>query len=287
MNDLLLAVCSSVAVSVLLKAARARGVDLRPAIAVNYLVALGGVLLCLRPPLAHLGRVVAVDRAARPLWLLLALLLPGIFWVLAESVRRVGVARTDAAQRLSLLLPLLAAFTVFGEAFDLRRGAGIALGLAAVVALLRRAPRGDAAAGDRRWPLLVLAGMGLIDILFKRVAQVGRAGFPQVLLLVFTLALVFATLAVSWLAWRGRLRIRGRDLATGLPLGALNLADIVFYIRAHQRLPHDPALVFAAMNIGVIVVGTLAGVLLFGERLGTWARAGLLLAVLAVVVLAG
>ncbi|HEY8229786.1 MAG TPA: EamA/RhaT family transporter, partial [Rhodanobacteraceae bacterium] len=167
-----LSVICSVVVSVLLKLAPRYGVDVRQAIAGNYFVAilLTAALLDPHPSLLELP-------AAHPAWrvlVALGVLLPSIFVVLAYSVRRVGVVVTDAAQRLSLLLPLLAAFTVFGEAFSWHKGAGMAIGLAAIACIVLRKHKSNtqaAAPGGWWWPLIVFAGMGAIDILFKRVAQ--------------------------------------------------------------------------------------------------------------------
>jgi drug/metabolite transporter (DMT)-like permease len=72
----------------------------------------------------------------------------------------------------------------------------------------------------------------------------------------------------------------------GVVLGLLNFGNIVFYIEAHRALPRNPAMVFSAMNIGVIAVAALVGVLLFRERLNKWNRAGVALAITAVAVIA-
>ncbi len=53
-------------------------------------------------------------------------------------------------------------------------------------------------------------------------------------------------------------------------------------MRAHQHLPDSTAVVFAGMNIGVVVLGALVGVLAFGERTSVWNRVGLALAVVAI-----
>ncbi|MFB1010495.1 MAG: hypothetical protein QMB92_03465, partial [Thiopseudomonas sp.] len=65
----------------------------------------------------------------------------------------------------------------------------------------------------------------------------------------------------------------------------LNFANIYAYIRAHQSLPDNPALVFTAMNIGVIALGSLSGLLLFRERLSSVNFAGLILAGAAILLL--
>ncbi len=287
MTWILLSVLCSVAVSVLLKLAPRHGVDVRQAITGNYLVAalLTLVLLHPRPSLLELP-------VAHPAWrvlLALGVLLPTIFLALAKSVRHAGVVRTDAAQRLSLLLSLLAAFTVFGEVFTWRRGIGMAIGLVAIVCIVSR--RGDvrggsAGAGGWWWPALVFVGMGAIDILFKRVAQLTGVPFADVLLAAFALAFVLAAAAMAWLYASHRARWRWRHLGGAVLLGAFNFGNILFYIQAHRHLARDPALVFSAMNIGVIVLATLVGAGFFHERLGRSHRVGLVLAVVAVAVLA-
>jgi drug/metabolite transporter (DMT)-like permease len=281
-----LSVVCSVVVSVLLKLAPRHGVDVRQAIAGNYLVAmlLTAALLDPRPSLLELP-------AAHPAWRVLAalgVLLPAMFVVLAYSVRRVGVVVTDAAQRLSLLLPLLAAFTVFGEVFSWHKGAGMAIGIVAIacIVLRRRGDDARSAAGGWWWPLVVFAGMGAIDILFKRVAQLTGVPFADVLLATFVLAFVLAILAVIALYAGGRMQWRWRNVGGAVLLGVFNFGNILFYVQAHRHLAHDPALVFSAMNIGVIVLATLVGVGWLGERLGRLNRLGLALAVAAVLVLA-
>jgi multidrug transporter EmrE-like cation transporter len=288
MHYILLSVLLSVAVSVLLKLAKRYRIDVNQAIAINYLVAAGAVAWWLNPhPLEFL------DTNALRVWpalVALAILLPSIFVVLAFAVRHAGVVRADAAQRLSLLLPLIAAFTLFGEPFSWQKGAGIALGLTAIGCLVAR--RESSRAGTATpalgwfWLLVVFGGFGAIDILFKRIAQWIDVSFASVLLVTFSLAFVLAGSAIALLYATDRAEPRWRHLIGGVILGLLNCGNIVFYIEAHRAMPRDPALVFSAMNIGVIAMATLVGVLLFSERLNKFNRAGVVLAVAAVAVIA-
>jgi drug/metabolite transporter (DMT)-like permease len=270
-----LSVLCSVLVSVLLKLAKRIGFEVGQAVAWNYAVAAALAMLTLRPALAPL-------RQPGVPWLALAglgVLLPTIFLALGASVRHAGIVRSDAAQRLSLLISLLAAFALFGERLDATKAIGCALGLAAMAGMVWRTERGDAAGGMARWgyPLLVFAGFGVIDILFKRVAA---AGVPlgSELLAMFALALVVA-FAVELAR---RVRFTWRGLLGGVLLGACNFGNILFYLRAHRALPRDPALVFASMNLGVVALGALVGLWLFRERLSRLNLAALGLALLAV-----
>ncbi|HJW06925.1 MAG TPA: EamA/RhaT family transporter [Rhodanobacter sp.] len=279
----LLSVACSVLVSVLLKLARRYDVDVGQAIAWNYVATGALTAWLLQPSLATL-------RAPGAPWLALAalgVLLPTIFLALAASVRHAGIVRSDAAQRLSLLLSLLAAFALFGERLTAFKALGIALGLFALLGMVWRSGHGSAERGAAGWlyPLAVFAGFGVIDILFKRVAQ---AGVPlgASLQAMFALALLVAFALQLWGRARGQTRFTARNALAGLLLGLANFGNILFYLRGHRALPQHPALVFASMNLGVVALGALVGLLLFRERLSRLNLAGVALALLAIEVIA-
>jgi len=278
------AICS-VLVSVLLKLARRFGLDVGQMVAWNYAAAavLAALLLQAQASPAPLRQPGAP-------WFALAglgVLLPTIFLALGASVRHAGIVRSDAAQRLSLLLSLLAAFLLFGEKLDATKALGCVLGLCALLGMVWRSgpSRGDGGAAPWLWPLLVFAGFGMIDVLFKRVAAAGvPLGTSLVAMFALALPVAFALAAVRRL--RGGARFTLRNALGGLLLGLFNFGNILFYLRAHRALPQHPALVFASMNLGVVMLGALAGVLLFRERLSRTNLAGLLLALLAIALLA-
>ncbi|MGH8157491.1 MAG: EamA/RhaT family transporter [Rhodanobacter sp.] len=279
----LLSVVCSVLVSVLLKLARRFDIDIGQAIAWNYVVASALTALVLQPSLTILREPAAP-------WLALAglgVLLPTIFLTLGASVRHAGIVRSDAAQRLSLLISLLAAFVLFGEQLSAFKVAGIAAGLLALLCMVWRSGAGAQGDGVAGWlyPLLVLGGFGTIDILFKRVAL---AGVPlgASLQAMFALALLVAFALQLWRRLRGDTRFTARSALGGAALGLANFGNILFYLRGHRALPQHPALVFASMNVGVVALGALVGVLVFRERLSRLNFAGVVLALLAIGVIA-
>ena len=159
------------------------------------------------------------------------------------------------------------------------------LGLAAVPGIPARPVQG---AADRRGWLLLLAvwaGFAVVDVMLKRLAM---SGTPATAALMVAFVLAFFGM-LGWQAWR-RLRhgVRPglRHVAAGLLLGLLNFGNIVFYVRAHQRLPDSPAVVFATMNIGVVVLGTAVGVLAFGERTSRLNRVAIVAAIAAIALIA-
>lgn len=288
MLTLIISICCSVAVSVLLKIARSKQIDVVQAIAFNYVMAGSLTVILLRPdPISLLN-------PTTPYWVVIALglLLPSIFLVMAKAVQQAGIVLSDAAQRLSLIIPLIAAVVIFGEAIHGGKMLGIALGLSALICLslssqhktkqhtstatLPSTPNTSSAV----WLIAVWLGFGIIDVLFKQLSKSG-AGFSSSLLVTFILA---GILLFSWLVFK-KTQWKQRSIVAGLLLGLLNFGNIYFYIRAHQQFPENPTLVFTTMNIGVITLGTLVGAGFFKEKLSGFSLLGVGLALCAILVL--
>lgn len=281
MSYLVLAISASVLVSIFLKMARSRGIDVTQAILINYITA---IILCiyLLKPSFDVSQIMANGAF---IFVALGVLLPSVFIIMAKAVQMVGIAKSDVAQRLALFLPILASFTIFGEDLTLAKGAGLILAFSSLIALTYKPVHhtdvkvSDTTDFKRAAAILggVWLGYGVIDILFKQMAKLGSA-FPDTLLVSFVLAfvLLFIYLVMNRTKWQPK------SLASGVLLGALNFANILFYIKAHQVYKDDPTLVFAGMNIGVICLGAVVGLVIFREKISKINGLGILLGVLAV-----
>ena len=279
MMYLIIAVLCSVAVSVLLKILRQKNIDIRQTIVAGYPVAFLLTWVLLKP---DVGAIHALD-SAWAIIIALGVLLPAVFIILGRAIEAVGMVATDASQRLSLIIPIVAAFLLFGEVLTGTRILGLALGFLALGALVYRPQHNDINRQAKHTPLWlfgVWAGYGIIDILFKQVAKQGAA-FPLTLLVSFGVAgvLLLIYLLVTRVRWQKQ------ALMTGLLLGTLNMGNIYAYVRAHQVLHDSPSIVFTGMNVGVIAVATLIGVGVFKEQLNRINIIGLVLAVCCVGVL--
>ena len=169
---------------------------------------------------------------------------------------------------------------LFGERLSWWSAAGIALVFAALAALLQR--DSSAGEGDGRhsalWLTGVWLGYGVIDVLLKRLSLATDGKLFALLLVIFVLA---ALLSFAFLWARGT-RWRRDNVLAGMALGALNFGNIFCYLKAHVALKDHPSVVFAGMNVGVIVLGALVGAGVFRERLSRVNVAGVALALVAV-----
>ncbi|WP_448757785.1 EamA family transporter [Aggregatibacter sp.] len=264
MFNLIIAVLCSVAVSVLLKVARKRHIAIQQAIAFNYIVALSLSWFLLKPDFKGLEFTDFIAQSENtPIFLALGILLPSVFIIMSKAVEFAGIVRSDAAQRLSLFLPILAAFLIFHETLSQSKVVGIVLAFVGLFCLLSKPNQQSAV--DFRGVLGLVGvwfGYGIIDILFKQVAKSGGA-FPTTLFIAFSLAacIMFIYLLFKRTPWNVA------SVVGGIILGVLNFFNILFYIKAHQSFGSNPTLVFAGMNIGVICLGTITGALIFKEKI--------------------
>ena len=264
MHNLIIAVLCSVAVSVLLKVARKRNIVIQQAIAFNYIVALSLSWFLLKPDFKGLEFTDFIAQNENtPIFLALGILLPSVFIIMSKAVEFAGIVRSDAAQRLSLFLPILAAFLIFHETLSQSKVVGIVLAFVGLFCLLSKPNQQSAV--DFRGVLGLIGvwfGYGIIDILFKQVAKSGGA-FPTTLFIAFSLA---ACIMFIYLLFK-RTQWNVASFVGGIILGVLNFFNILFYIKAHQSFGSNPTLVFAGMNIGVICLGTITGALIFKEKI--------------------
>ncbi len=279
MELILAAALCSVVVSILLKVAKNRGLSPIHMISWNYATASVLCFFWFKPDIQH----ISMTQTPWLLILALGILLPSVFLFLAKALESAGILKTEIAQRLSVVLSLAAAYFIFQEQFNQLKILGIALGIGAVLCILFSHRQGAGQGNQGMLYLgLVWVGYALIDVLLKYTTSLGLQ-FAVALNLMFVSALI---ISMGYLLLKYKSLGSIQTIGSGLLLGVLNFANIAFYVKAHMLLKDSPAIVFAGMNILVVVFGVIAGVLFFKERLKPASAAGLLLGLTSVICLA-
>lgn len=273
---LLLSIICSVSVGVIFKISRRYQNNNRQIVLFNYFFAMLFCLVAFDPKLASIDAT-----APYAVYASLGVLLPVVFMFLIASIKNIGIVKTDAAQRLSLFIPLLAAWLLFKEEFTTYKITAFVFGFLALFCILSRP--NNAAKSDWKYPLLVFLGFGIIDILFKKVAVYTTVPYTTSLFVVFAIAFLVMLLLVVYEQILKKESFHVRNLLFGLLVGLFNFANILFYLQAHRVFSKNPSTIFAGMNMGVIVLGSLVGVIAFKEKLSKVNYVGLFLALVSIV----
>lgn len=275
---LILSIICSVTVGVVFKVSRKYIVSHTQIITWNYVFA--GILcyISFRPDLNTI-------ETTAPWWLFIAIgiLLPSIFLFLAASIKHMGIVKTDAAQRLSLFIPILAAWLLFKEEFSVLKISAFLLAIPALLLILTKNRENT----KNKWgyPALVLIGFGVIDILFKQIAANTSLPYTTSIFVIFGIAMAIMITVVAYEIIFKKAPLQIHSILFGGLVGVFNFGNILFYLKAHQEFSNSPSTVFAGMNMGVIIMGSLVGVLIFKEKLSKTNLIGLFLALIAIVLI--
>jgi drug/metabolite transporter (DMT)-like permease len=275
---LILSIICSVTVGIIFKFTRVYLLSTIQIVAVNYLAALILCYLFFSPDLN------AIETTSPwGIYTALGIFLPSVFLFLAASIKFMGIVKTDAAQRLSLFIPILAAWFLFGEHFNTLKISALLVGFPALLLILAKPTSNQ----ENKWiyPALVLLGFGVIDILFKQIALYTTLPFTTSLFVVFAIALVIMGMVIVYKILLKKEKLSSKSLLFGGLVGIFNFGNIFFYLKAHQAFSKNPSTVFAGMNMGVIVIGSLVGIFIFKEKVTKLNVTGLFLALLAIVLI--
>jgi drug/metabolite transporter (DMT)-like permease len=279
---ILLSICCSVFVSILLKLAKRYQIDIFQAITWNYSMAIVLTWVFLRPHLQILHSSPIYTYSA------LGILLPSLFVIVALSINFNGIVRTEVAQRLSLFIPIIAAFLLFGEQLTTLKTIGITIGFAAIIFSIpwkrERSPNKRTTTIPWLYLLIVFVGMGVIDILFKKLSAYKDVSYTASLLMVFVVAFVLSLLVLAYRFGSNKSKFSWEHIFFGWILGVANFSNIFFYLKALQSWAKYPSIVFSANNIGIIALGAVVGLFVFREKLNTINKIGIVLAIAAIVV---
>lgn len=288
MIDLMLAVACSLAIAMIFKWAGRQRLDRLTLLTVNYAAA-----AVLAAALLALGAPGSASLAAQPALLALGgvtgVLFIGTFFLYALATEIAGMSLSVGVMRVSVVIPFLASWFVWGEVPTPAQGVGLVLAALAFFLIARRprpAARHAGTAG-RTFGLLALvfcAG-GLVDVIMKVfdeafAAQNSAAAF---LLLVYGVACGVGVVLVGARRLRTGLLPGGAVLAWGVVLGLVNYGSTAFFLRAIRQL--SGPFVFPANNIALVLGGALLGVLVWSEPLSRINTLGLALAAVALLLL--
>ncbi|HKJ85877.1 MAG TPA: hypothetical protein VKA06_07360 [Spirochaetia bacterium] len=299
---LLLSILCSSAVAILLRHASLRGLDQFPIFVANYATALAlGLFLA---ESAQFG-------SEPPAGIALAMLV-GVFYVFGllifrRTINEVGTGIAASVSRLSVILPVALSIVGFGERLGPAQFAGIALAVLVLPFSGRvwppwrampatgevpsagaspdageeaRARKPVAAASGLLWTIGLFLVFGLNDSALKIRAELIPRSDPGLFF-----AILFGTAgAISVVITIVRREVvKVESIVIGVLLGAVNYGTAHFLALALGVIPGYQA--FTLNSVGIILLVTLVGRLLFGERLARHNVVFLVGSVLAIVLL--
>lgn len=253
---LLLAVLSSMGVSVLMRLSGRHTKNNLTVLATNYLMCSAAAAVLTGLPLLPSGEGTALTVGLGAVTGVLYLL---GFLLLQWNIGRNGLVLPATFQKLGVIVPTVAAVVIFGETARWTQVIGI---LAALCAILLIQDKSSQRASSLTGLVLLLLAGGTCDVMSKVFETWGNpAHNNHFLLMTFITAMVLCGL----LCIIRRQGVTASDLGFGLAIGIPNYFSAHFLLMALTEVP--AVVVFPTFSIGTIVLITLVGVCCFRERL--------------------
>ena len=280
---LLLAILCSASLPLLFRAFDDWRVNLFWAIPANYLtcIVMGAVLAPALPEV--------FEFASRP-WFFLAILqgfvLAVNFYLLAYTAQRAGVSVAVLASRLSVAIPVMLAFFLYGDSLNAMKLAGLATALSSLYLCTATGQDfGVTRPGLRRiLPILVFLMFGCHFTLLKfaQARYLDHSSYHSYVTTAFLFALITSVAVVLAKIFTAKTSVRACDLIAGGVLGLINYAAIYYLVKVLSVEGWQSSQLFPIYSVGVVSLSSLLAMILFKERLSRLKKLGLSVGLLAV-----
>ena len=258
MINLILAIASSMLVSVCMRLSEGKAKNNISMLAMNY-------AMCTVLSLAFAGSIDLFPKAeglgfALGLGLVSGAMYLGSFMLLQWNIRVNGVVLPATFMKLGVIVPTLTSIIAFGETPRAAQLAGIVLAIIAI--LLIQLEKGSSKAKNALGLVILLVAGGSTDVLSKIYEQLGSSALSdQYLLYTFFVALALCAL----LAVIKKQKLTISDIAFGLLVGVPNYFSARFLLLSLSSVP--AVIAYPTYSVGTIVLITLVGRAAFGEKL--------------------
>lgn len=279
MVNLLLTILFSTFVFIVFKSFSKLKIDTFQAIIFNYLVAFSIGLI-------NSSEMLSFSKTISKPWiwscLYLGILFISVFFVIGKSAQKNGVSVASVASKMSLVIPILFGILYFKEEINVIKTIGISIALLAVYFTTKK-EENKLKTSNFILPILVFLGSGIVDTSLNFIQQrwVSSSDIALFSSLTFLAAFVIGSLLFLYQFSQRKIKFHFKNILGGLLLGIPNYFSLYFLIHTLQNKELESVTIFTLINIGVILLTTLFGLLLFKEKLKKHNYIGIFLAIIA------
>jgi drug/metabolite transporter (DMT)-like permease len=206
------------------------------------------------------------------------------FNLVAYGTQKIGIAITTVANKMSMIIPVLAGLFLFNEDKDLIKIAGVLL---AVFAIYYSSTKNGKLSFDKKYLLIIILifiGQGLADSTLKWAQEktLNESNNGTFFASTFIIAALMGSLFLIYETIKGQHKFKLKNILWGIILGIPNYFTLYFFVKALSSDVFQSSQIFPIVNMGVIIITAISGIILFKEQLSRSNWLGILLAVVAI-----
>ncbi len=196
-------------------------------------------------------------------------LLIGSFFLMGLATQRSGIGVAALSSRLAVVIPILAAFILYGDSLNFFKltgivGAIIALYLSSIESESLKKLRKDSAP-ILPLTLFILFGFHLTFAKYVQEFHLNRISYHGYVMFAFASAFLIGLLALAYCLIKRTIAIGRREVGAGIMLGINNYGSIYFLIRTLGQKGWESSVIFPTIGVSVVILSFLGGSILFQE----------------------
>lgn len=204
-----------------------------------------------------------------PFAIIQGLIFIGCLFILGKTTATQGVSVATLATRLSVVVPVVAAFFLYNDVMTLYKCLGILATLLSLT-LSSGTLNEDESSGKyfRFLPVALFIVFGLHSTLLKFVQDrfLDASSYHAYLVTAFASAFLIGAVVLGLRYFRARNTISPANLMCGLSLGCTNYGSIYFLIKALGHPGWQSSVIFPTVSIAVVLFSSIGAWILFHER---------------------
>ena len=215
----------------------------------------------------------------------LGFLFISVFNLMALTAQKNGLSVASVASKMSVIIPVIFGVYVYNESAGFQKVIGIILALVAVYLASVKSKTTINFKKNLALPLLVFIGSGIIDtsIKYLETKYVPENGIPIFSATIFSFALTIGILMVIYKIIRKQFQFDPKSIIGGIVLGIVNYYSIFSLLKALNTEGNESSTLFTINNVGIVMLSTLVGLLVFKEHISRKNWIGIGLAIVSII----
>ncbi len=233
--------------------------------------------------------------SALPSWACWAIVV-GIFFIItfnliAFTTQKIGISVASVTHKLSLIIPFIFSIYLYHDQAGILKWIGLVIGLVAVWFACFSAKNDTASSSSLLRSIILLALFiisGLSDTLIKYVEKnyLDKTNNNAFLATSFSVAALIGTIGLLYRYLILKKNVQWKAVLAGIGVGIINYFSIWCLIKVLQQYTNNSTTIIPVNNMGIVVLNTIAGAILFKEKLSIANWIGILLSLVAIIFIA-
>lgn len=237
------------------------------------------------------GLDISVNELTHRYWfpnaVFIGVLFISLFYVIAITAQQISVSVASVANKMSVVVPVSAAFYFYSDTPSITKITGILLALIGVVLASVKKEESTFSLRAYFWPVLLFIGSGFLDTYMKYTQHYYLSDADTIYFIptLFSIAAFTGIIILFWQLALSPSKFQWKSFPAGIILGLCNYASIYFLIKSLQIPNMESSVLFSLNNVGIVIASAFVSHFVFKNYLCRNNWIGIALSVIAILLI--